>query len=197
MNHKDHESGNAAQLERNGAAIREDMDRTLHALEDRFSPGQLLDRSMHYLQEHGTQMLNELDSTVRRHPIPVALAAGGLLWFIGSMLGSRRDTNVVSRSAAKLSAATSKLRKGSVQSRLQHTGEQVSETVRGQPLAFGALAIAAGALLGALLPTSGHEQRTLSSRDRGTRDPSADRPASDEAERMRASNHEPPQGPRH
>src|SRR5689334_2820247 len=89
----DHDYGDAAQLERNGSAIREDMDRTLHALEDRFSPGQLLDRSMSYIQEHGTQLLREIDGTVRRHPVPIALAAGGLLWFVGSMLGSPRRSS--------------------------------------------------------------------------------------------------------
>ena len=40
-------------LERQAEQIRADMDRTLDALERKFSPEQLLDRSHGYMSDHG------------------------------------------------------------------------------------------------------------------------------------------------
>ena len=179
-NNRDPLNSETAELERNGEAIRADMDRTLHALEQKFSPGQLLDRSLQYVQEHGGQIAHEISTTVRHHPVPVLMAAGGLIWLPATVFGSRRSsrsdetlqraapaepssTYVPDGDETRLSRAQHKVANvlRETQNRIQQTGEQVSETVREQPLIFGALALAAGAVLGALLPTTEYERRTL------------------------------------
>jgi hypothetical protein len=69
-----------AALERDSEEIRADMDRTLDALERKFSPGQVLDRSMSAIREHGPELANQLLDSVKRNPLPILLTAAGLVW---------------------------------------------------------------------------------------------------------------------
>src|SRR5688572_33090568 len=79
------------QLERTADSIRADLDRTLDALERKLSPSQLLDRSLDYLRAHSGDVTRAVGETIRRNPIPIALAAAGIGWLITSSLRSRRD----------------------------------------------------------------------------------------------------------
>jgi ElaB/YqjD/DUF883 family membrane-anchored ribosome-binding protein len=81
----------SAGLERNTDAIREDMNRTLDEIERKLSPGQLLDRSLGYLREHGGSIAESVGDTVRQSPLPALLTAAGLLWMVTSYRSSRRD----------------------------------------------------------------------------------------------------------
>lgn len=68
----------ASELEREGEEIRADLDRTLDEIERKLSPGELLDRSVDFLRDHGSDFLAEAGETVRRNPVPVLLTAAGL-----------------------------------------------------------------------------------------------------------------------
>jgi hypothetical protein len=74
--------GESADLERDTDAIREDMNRTLDEIERKLSPGQLLDRSLGYLREHGSGIADAVGQTVRRNPLPVFMTTAGLLWMM-------------------------------------------------------------------------------------------------------------------
>lgn len=76
-------------LEREGEEIRADLDRTLDEIERKLSPGELLDRSVEFLRDNGSDFLKEAGETVRRNPIPVLLTAAGLVWLTASVASSR------------------------------------------------------------------------------------------------------------
>lgn len=197
----------AADLEREGEEIRADLDRTLDEIQQRFSSGELLDRSVEFLRNTGSELLREAGETVRRNPVPVLLTAAGLLWLTSSVVSSRRhpearggarggagprssrsgahsrgdyssqgysaqwsrgddwDNSVHGRMRNAAHRVRSKVQQrmsSSMQAAQSHTYEarsHFSNLVQEQPIALGALALAAGALLGAALPMTRYENR--------------------------------------
>jgi hypothetical protein len=87
------ETRDPSELEREASAIRADMDRTLDALERKFSPGQMLDRSVGYLRDHGGDLARNVGDTVKQNPIPVLLTAAGLALLVTSSIRSRSATS--------------------------------------------------------------------------------------------------------
>jgi hypothetical protein len=77
-------------LERQAEQIRADMDRTLDALERKFSPEQLLDRSLGYLRDHGGELTQTLGATMRNNPVPIVLTLAGITWLVASSYNSRQ-----------------------------------------------------------------------------------------------------------
>jgi ElaB/YqjD/DUF883 family membrane-anchored ribosome-binding protein len=62
---------------------RAEMDDTLHAIERRLTPGQLVDQGMHYLRNSGgREFVSNLGASVRDNPIPVTLVGVGLAWLM-------------------------------------------------------------------------------------------------------------------
>jgi ElaB/YqjD/DUF883 family membrane-anchored ribosome-binding protein len=218
----------ASELEREGEEIRASLDRTLDEIQQRFSSGELLDRSMEFLRNNGLDLLREAGETVRRNPVPVVLTAAGLVWLTASVASSRstgrsgsdgRDlTHYRSQARAsdrsgdggdywegsthgsttyesttyestegRMRHAAHRMRgkvassmggvKGqaqdvtgrvksrlsssmqSMQARGHQAGSNLANMVRENPVALGALALAAGALLGAALPMTRSEKR--------------------------------------
>jgi hypothetical protein len=192
-----------AAIEREATEIREDLGRTLDALERKFSPGQILDRSVGYLRDHGGELTQTIGDTVKRNPVPILLTAAGLTWLLVSAIRSRddelydleaededlddedmddieleeggstagrlrrkvrdrveatRERLRASREAAsnKVSQAMDATRERGAQMR-----GQLSSMMEEQPLVFGAIAVAVGALIGAALPTTQVENRTV------------------------------------
>jgi len=178
-------------LEREGDEIRADMDRTLDALERKFSPGQLLDRSVDYLRTNGSNLANSVGEAVRNHPVPAVMTCVGLIWLGASLTrerlpgqGSPRSNDGESdgREGSAAGRATERMRASAVRVKdkaKDKVGESVGEVVnvvqqrasdwRGglgeavtqHPLAFGALAIAVGAVLGAAIPATQIEQQKV------------------------------------
>ena len=70
---------------------RADVERTLDAIQDRLSPGQLVDQVARYMRDNGGEFVRNFGDTVRQNPVPVVLVGVGLAWM---MLGSRRDVDL-------------------------------------------------------------------------------------------------------
>lgn len=181
-------------LEREGDELRADLDRTLDALERKFSPGQLVDRSVEFLRTNGSQLVNEVGDSVRSHPLPILLTAAGLIWLTASVVtarsaasarqpasgrhGSRQqfrttraDAGARARSVMDSTADRIKNRASgtvdAVHEQVDRVQGNLASMVREQPLALGAMAVAAGAILGAALPMTQYENRMMSrARDR-------------------------------
>jgi hypothetical protein len=178
------EATDSSKLERQGDEIRADMDRTLDALERKFSPGQLLDQSMEYLRKNGANLANQVGDAVRRHPMPALLTCAGVVW-LGTSLAqarsprqSRPESNdpepnaeadvpaaggVVERARASAERAKGRVNAAAnvIQDRTSELGGNFGAAVTDHPLAFGALAIAVGAVLGAAIPLSETEKRKI------------------------------------
>jgi hypothetical protein len=154
------------QLQRTAEQIRADLDRTLDALERKLSPSQLLDRSLEYLRDHGGELTRNVGEAVRRHPLPVVLAVAGIGWLVASTLRSREviddetrgeeppyaDRPVRSRFARAADATRARTRR---------TRYRVVSQIERQPLLLGGLAMALGALLGAVIPATEYEDRIV------------------------------------
>lgn len=223
-------------IERQNEQLREDMGRTIAALERKLSPGQLLDDTLQLAKEHGGAMAVTLGQTIKENPAPVVLTTIGVAWLVGSILRnshredtqsweastdygdayegvgtgteSSRATGIRSRFARTRQHMRTKLdqAKSRLHSHGEHLGEQLGEQTSGlrervrhrteslrgsmshaaeyghdarvraqsfyneQPLVVGAAALAIGALLGALLPTTARENELLGeTRDRALR----------------------------
>jgi ElaB/YqjD/DUF883 family membrane-anchored ribosome-binding protein len=62
---------------------RDEMDRTLHAIENRLTPGQLVDQGLDYLKNSGArEYASNLGSSVKTNPLPTALVGIGLAWLM-------------------------------------------------------------------------------------------------------------------
>ncbi|HKR35714.1 MAG TPA: DUF3618 domain-containing protein [Steroidobacteraceae bacterium] len=147
-------SRDAEQLERSAEQIRADLDRTLDALERRLSPSQLLDRSLTYLREHSGELTRAVGETVRRNPVPIMLAVAGIGWLVTSTLRSRSDSD--DRLHDRIQRAADVTREHT-----RRTQDQVVSAIQRRPILLGSLAVALGALIGALIPASEYEDRIV------------------------------------
>lgn len=210
-------SRSPADLEREGEEIRADLDRTLDEIERKLSPGELLDKSVDFLRNNGSEFIREAGETVRSNPIPVLLTAAGLVWLTASIATRNRSRTSgydeeefsgyrssgdfedyghndggirgkVDEARARVSNAAHRVgdrvsgtaqdvagrvrarassTMHSMQGRTQNMRSDMMDLVQRQPIALGALALAAGALIGAALPITQYENRLVGpARDR-------------------------------
>lgn len=218
------------QLERDIAATRMEIDSTLAAIQDKLSPGQILDQALRYMKDNGGQLAGNVGRSVRDNPIPLALVGIGLSWLMVS--GSRGNDDLpsspatgedrssvreraahtadaaqdrISSTAEQLERKASELA-GEGKEKLRDAGEttqrygeaakdrldsvraQTGDAVRGarngayrakdsairffdeHPLVVGALAVAAGAALGALLPATRRESDVMGDESKRVRE---------------------------
>jgi Protein of unknown function (DUF3618) len=82
-------SKSAAEIEREVKQERAHVERTLDELQERLSPGQLIDQAVTYLRgSGGADLMRNLGETVKQNPMPLALVGVGLAWM---MFADRRD----------------------------------------------------------------------------------------------------------
>ena len=163
------------QLERAAERLRADLDRTLDALERKLSPSQLLDRSLAYLREHGGDMAVALGDSVRRNPVPILLTVAGLGWLIVSSVRTRNPIDVTQADVrsgdespyAEPQPQHSRFhgrfhdRVAAARARSRRAQYRAVSAVEERPFLFGGLAIAIGALLGAVIPSTQYEDKIV------------------------------------
>jgi hypothetical protein len=67
---------------------RHEMDSTLSAIEQRLTPGQLMDQGLDYLKNSGAnEFVDNLGGQVKTNPLPVALVGIGLAWLMAGGRG--------------------------------------------------------------------------------------------------------------
>ena len=76
---RDHES-----LEREADAKRANLNRTLNAVEQRFSPDQLMQQTVDYFGEHGGDIAQSVSRSVKANALPLLLTGVGLAWLIST-----------------------------------------------------------------------------------------------------------------
>jgi hypothetical protein len=75
------------QIERQITEIRAQISDTLDAVQQKLSPGQMLDQALNYAREEGGEFASNFGRSLRDNPLPVALVTIGLAWL---MVGQRR-----------------------------------------------------------------------------------------------------------
>jgi len=72
-------------IERDLAQTRSRLDATIDALQDKLSPGQMVDQAVGYLKEGGGgEFGRNLTRSVTEHPLPVALIGVGVAWLMAA-----------------------------------------------------------------------------------------------------------------
>ena len=80
-------------IERDLEDTRSRLDATIDALQQKLSPGQMVDQAVTYFKEGGgVEFTNNLGRTVRDNPLPVLLIGAGIAWLAVSGTTGRRDT---------------------------------------------------------------------------------------------------------
>ncbi len=184
----------AAELEREADRARLSLEHTLEALERKFSPGELLDQFIGVMKHNGGEFGRNLSTQVRNNPVPMLLTGIGLTWLMsasdrapqraahgsGPSMGERASSAAEGARGAMGSAAehTRHALEGMAGS-TRHTAQSVAEASRTgmhnlaegfdylrreQPLVLGAIGVAAGALIGAMFPSTATEDEWIGER---------------------------------
>lgn len=83
------------EIERDVEATRSELDRTVEALKEKITPGQIVDELMGSLRGgSGGEMLSNLQTQVRDNPLPVALIGAGVAWLMFGKGPSAQRTTV-------------------------------------------------------------------------------------------------------
>jgi ElaB/YqjD/DUF883 family membrane-anchored ribosome-binding protein len=82
---------------------RADLNDTLRALEQRFSPGQILDQVMDYIKGGPKEYAHNLSEQVKGNPLPVALIGIGIAWL---MMGPRMGEHEVQYTSEGIAEST-------------------------------------------------------------------------------------------
>ena len=69
-------------IEREIDAQRASIGNIVDALESKFTPGQVFDQALSFMQSNGSTFLNNLGTSVRNNPVPAVLTSVGLLWLM-------------------------------------------------------------------------------------------------------------------
>ena len=118
------------------------------------------------------RVVSDLPQPVRDNPWPLVLVGIGVVWFIASSRSKqgRRDWNDDEASASSTSGATAVGKQvrtvvGDIGQRAHNlssrTERRLSGTMHDSPMMVGAVAVAAGALIGTLLPGTGMEDEYM------------------------------------
>jgi hypothetical protein len=163
---------------------REEMHRTLTAIEQRLSPQQLLNQGLDYVRHNGaTEFVQNLGGAARQNPLPVALTGIGIAWLMalgrqpaqphgefepspaerigeGASSVKRRASETLGsvRAAAASASATAAEASRRQWSRARGGFEYLAQE---QPLLLGAIGLAVGAAVGASAPRTEPETRVF------------------------------------
>jgi len=74
----------AADVEREVEASRSDLDRTVEALKEKMTPGQLFDEASRAMGGAGQQVLSRFVEQAKENPMPLAVMGLGLAWLMSS-----------------------------------------------------------------------------------------------------------------
>lgn len=107
-----------AVLEREIDEQRAEISDIVHALENKLSPGELIDTALGYVKGGGGEFFGNLSNTVKANPVPTVLTSIGLIWL---MAGQNREPQPHSSSGSTGPSLKDKLT-GKV-SGLKHQGE--------------------------------------------------------------------------
>jgi ElaB/YqjD/DUF883 family membrane-anchored ribosome-binding protein len=173
------------------ARTRGDMDATLHAIEQRLTPGQLVDQGLDYLRNSGArEFASNLGGSVKNNPLPVALVGIGIAWLMAT--GNRKPpyayTETESSGPGMMQRASERMAstKDSLSQTTQSARERIGQVrqtarqqmdrvkdqaqrirsgydamVQDQPLALGAIGLAIGACLAAVTPRTRQEDELM------------------------------------
>ena len=157
---------------------RAEMDDTLSAIEQRLTPGQLVDQGLDYLKNSGArEYAASLGASVKTNPLPVTLAGIGIAWLMA--VGNRTPQSGTTSGSMQSAKESMQSAKDSMASGIQAARERASQltdtagrqidrarenwdyVLREHPLVLGAVGLAIGAVAAALAPRTSKEDELM------------------------------------
>src|SRR4051794_23165308 len=90
------------------ARTRSEMDATLSAIEQRLTPGQLVDQGLDYLRRSGArEFASNLGTSVKDNPLPVSLVGIGLAWLMATGKSSGASMSTGPSTTERMGSAAS------------------------------------------------------------------------------------------
>lgn len=77
-----------SELEQRAEQHRASLDHSLNDLERTFSPEHLVEQSLDYFRDHGSDMAQSLSRSIKDNPIPLLLTGVGIAWMMASQTSS-------------------------------------------------------------------------------------------------------------
>ncbi|WKN20478.1 DUF3618 domain-containing protein [Azotobacter vinelandii] len=112
---------------------RAEISNIVHALENRLSPGELLDRALGYTKGHGGEFMSNLTNTVAANPLPTVLTSIGLLWLMTSQNRAPASQAHVDEASTPQSGPSltekARQRAAGIREKAGHLGEGMSDTL--------------------------------------------------------------------
>ncbi|HHY49965.1 MAG TPA: DUF3618 domain-containing protein [Alphaproteobacteria bacterium] len=146
----------SAELEREVEAQRSRVEQTLTEIQERLTPGQLMDEALRYTKDGGAQLASNLGRAVAENPLPAALLAVSLAWL---MAGPRRPDGASHHGREPASEPTYRTLSGDIR-RVSHTrddrGQWYSEFADDMGRIYRAKSDAAGRRAGHFMDDAGN-----------------------------------------
>lgn len=179
-----------AQLERDIDRQRDHIGGLLDALESKLSPGEMFERVLGYGKGGGREFASNLGDTVKANPLPTLITAAGLMWLYSSKNDGHRPDNAYHYGIAqgnddahdgmrqrvrdardgiseKMGDAKTRVSDAahdamdSTRQRARQANNGFHHMLEENPMAVGAMGIAVGAMLGAMLPSTRKEDEMI------------------------------------
>lgn len=177
---RDQSRKDPAQLEHEIDQQRDHIAGIVQALENKLTPGELFDRLLGGGKHGSREFAGNLAETVKANPMPTLLTVAGLAWLyasqgergsveasdgkpgLGERVGQARE-GVSSKvgSARQKVGESAHHAAGATRAKARRASEGFQHMLDDNPMALGAMGIAAGALLGAVLPSTRKEDELL------------------------------------
>lgn len=117
-----------ATLEREIDQKRAEISHIVDALENKLSPGEMIDRALGYARGNGGEFLGNLTGTLKANPVPTLLTGIGLVWLMAGQ--NRRDQPPVVTAGATTEGASARdklaQKSADIKTRAEHVRESVS-----------------------------------------------------------------------
>lgn len=119
-----------AALEREATRTRHEIDQTVQEIEQRLSPGQLLDQVMGTVREHGGELGRNLGGQIKENPAALILTGVGLAWLtLGQGRTPRRESPPSQEISSPTYASSAPSRTGNADTS-KSTGSSVKSSIK-------------------------------------------------------------------
>jgi ElaB/YqjD/DUF883 family membrane-anchored ribosome-binding protein len=155
------ETSSPDQIERDITDLRARISHTLDAVQDKLSPGEVLDQVLSYAKDEGGAVVEGCVGAMRRNPLPAAVAGLGLAWLLYANNRPQQEPPVqvvIAEDRRRLKERAAEVAKEQAEASLAWSRSQAERAceagvdyVKRNPIGAAIIALGLGAIVGGLL----------------------------------------------